>query len=217
MRPGKGRREGFTLIEILVVIAILSVLSGLVLAGVNAAQKHAHVRATGQEILALVQAAENYNNARGDYPPSALSALKLKRTSVVNEGNRALLLSLLGRKKGGPFLQDLKEDRLANAGGDSLSAAELASLKKDLDIPQATPKLLEYIDMWGNPFVYIHNRDYKRAKNEYLDRDGNRVAVKAAWSEKLGTFQNPNSYQIWSFGPNGKNENGEGDDVASWK
>ncbi len=213
-----ARREGFTLIEILVVIAIISTLAGLVLAGVTAARRFADQKATAQDILTLCQAIEGYNTARGDYPPSSLAMLKLKRTNPVNEGNRALLLSLMSRKKGGPYLQDLKETRLTNAGFDSLSKEEMNALRKDLDIAQLSPKLLEYTDLWGNPFVYIHNRDYEQKKPVYyLDRDGTRVPVKAARSAKLGTFQAPNGYQIWSFGPNGKNENGEGDDIASWK
>ncbi len=41
--------------------------------------------------------------------------------------------------------------------------------------------------------------------------------VKAAQSAKLGAPQSPGSFQIWSFGPNRINENGDGDDIASWK
>jgi len=212
-----SRTEGFTLVEVLVVIAIISTLAGLVLAGVTAARRFADQKATAQDILALQQAIESYNTARGDYPPSSLAALKVKHANTVDEGNRALLLSLLSRKKGGPYIQELKETRL-NATAESLSKEEMATIKKELDPMPLSPRLLEYVDLWGNPFVYIHNRDYDSKKTVYyVDRDGTRVPVKAARSVKLGTFQSPNGYQIWSFGPNGKNENGEGDDIASWK
>ncbi len=212
-----GRLRGFTLVEMLVVIAIISVLAGLVLASVTAARRYADLKATQTEIQTLAQAISNYSVQLGDYPPSFLTSLKLKANGV-NEGNEALVLCLSGRKKGGPFTEDFKESRLANLDNDSITAKDLGVLKKDLDIPQASPQLFEYVDLWGNPFVYIHNRDYNtKTRIQYMDRDFRTVPVQAARSAKTGTFQAPTGFQIWSFGPNGQNENGEGDDVASWK
>jgi prepilin-type N-terminal cleavage/methylation domain-containing protein len=216
--PVASRSQGFTLVEILVVIAIISVLAGLVLASVTAARKYADVKATQQEILTLAQGISSYNTQFGDYPPSFLVALKVKGNGI-NEGNEALILCLSGRKKGGPFHEDWNENRMGNLDQDSLAAKDFQILKKDLDIPQiAPPQLLEYLDVWGNPFVYIHNRDYNtKTRLQYMDRDFNTIQVSAAKSVKMGTYEAPTSYQIWSFGPNGVNENGEGDDIASWK
>jgi len=209
-------RGGFTLVEMLVVIAIISVLAGLTLGSVTAARRYADNKATANEIQALTQAIHNYNVQFGDYPPSTLSALKVK-ANPVNEGSEALVLCLSGLKKGGPFYTDFKEGRLSNTDNDTLAPNDFKNLKKDLGFSQNSPQLFEYTDLWGNPFVYIHNRDYGSKRIQYSDHEGAAVAVQPAKSAKLGTFQAPTEFQIWSFGRNRINENGEGDDIASWK
>ena len=35
--------------------------------------------------------------------------------------------------------------------------------------------------------------------------------------EKTGDYFNPSGFQIWSIGPDGINNDGEGDDICSWK
>lgn len=210
------RTRGFTLVEMLTVLAIISVLAGLTFASISVARRFADQKTTAQEIQMLVAAAQHYSNAYGDYPPTTLSFLKVKANQV-NEGNEALVLCLLSRKKGGPFHEPFKDQRLQNGDGDSMAQKEFLSLRRDLDPTLTVPALFEYADLWGNPFVYIHNREYaQKAKLEYTDGEGRRVTVQAARSPKLGTFQAPTAFQIWSFGPNLKNENGDGDDIASW-
>jgi prepilin-type N-terminal cleavage/methylation domain-containing protein len=206
--------EGFTLVEVLVVMAIISVLAGIVVASIGVARKFSDAKATAVDIQTLVQAINTYNERFGDYPPSSLSALGVKGNPA-NEGNEALVLALSAKKKNGPFFE-FKEGRLLNTDSDSLSAKDLATLKKNLDPIQTSPALYEYVDLWGSPYVYIHNRDYGK-KLTYNNRHGNTVQVTAVKSEKLGAYQAATSFQIWSFGPNGLNENGDGDDIASWK
>ena len=50
-------------------------------------------------------------------------------------------------------------------------------------------------DPWGNPWIYVNNVD-------------------GTAPEGWGQFE---PYAVYSFGPNGKDEKGEGDDIASWK
>lgn len=49
-------------------------------------------------------------------------------------------------------------------------------------------------DPWGHPWVYVNTTD---------------GSAPEGWSQ----FE---AYSVYSFGPNGKDEKGEGDDVASW-
>ncbi|MGH9361569.1 MAG: type II secretion system protein, partial [Thermoanaerobaculia bacterium] len=194
LRTERGPRSGFTLVEILTVIAIISILAGLTFASITYGRRFADRKATEQEIQMLVAAAERYNTERGDYPPGTLAMLKLKGNAT-NEGNEALLLSLQSRKKAGPYHDPVKDSRLQNRDQDRITPKELQALKRDLDLPQVADGLFEYVDHWENPFVYIHHRDYaSKARIEYLDRDGNRVAVQPAKSQKLGTFQSPTSF-----------------------
>ena len=210
------RRRGFTLVEVLVVMAIISVLAGIVIASVSVARRFGDLKAVGIEIQTLVQGINGYCQQWGDYPPSSLAGLKVKPPNTTNDGIEALVLCLSSRKKGGPFFE-FKDDRLTNGDGDALSPKDFGVLRKDLDPIQTVPQLFEFIDLWGNPFVYIHNRDYASKKIQYFDRNGKTFTVVAARSVKLGTYQSATTFQIWSFGANGLNENGDGDDIASWK
>ncbi len=66
-------RKGFTLIEVMVVIAIIAVLmSGGVLAFVNA-QKNSRDARRIRDIRAISQALEQYRNTNGTYPTAATS------------------------------------------------------------------------------------------------------------------------------------------------
>ena len=60
--------RGFTLVEILIVIVIISVLASLLLVAVNAALRSARVAAIKAEIEGLANAVEEYKNERGAYP-----------------------------------------------------------------------------------------------------------------------------------------------------
>lgn len=216
-RESRGRtRAGFTLVEILVVVAIISVLAGLVTVSVRYARKLANLKTTRIEIQHLEQAALSYKNAYGDYPPSSLATAFRVKTNGINDGNESLILHLSGRRKGGPFHEDFPDDRLENRDGDRLDPKARALIKKELDPAWNTAELFEYCDLWGNPYVYIHHRDYAARKIAYEGRDRKRVFVAAAKSAKTGTYHRPTTFQIWSFGPNGVNENGAGDDITSW-
>jgi prepilin-type N-terminal cleavage/methylation domain-containing protein len=64
-----GSRAGFTLVELMMVIAILAILVGLTVSGVNAARKSIQRRAIAMEVAALAQAVEAYKLKYGEYPP----------------------------------------------------------------------------------------------------------------------------------------------------
>jgi prepilin-type N-terminal cleavage/methylation domain-containing protein len=64
--------KGFTLIEILVVIAILSILSTLIYTKLNKARDLAYMARAKQELNQLAQAVEQYrNDHNGAFPPDA--------------------------------------------------------------------------------------------------------------------------------------------------
>jgi prepilin-type N-terminal cleavage/methylation domain-containing protein len=69
---GTGKRtfrQGFTLVELLIVIAILGILVGLLSWGVNAARISILKRAQAAEMASISSAVEAYRTKYGDYPP----------------------------------------------------------------------------------------------------------------------------------------------------
>lgn len=64
-----SRTGGFTLIEMLVVIAIIAILAGLIVGGAGYATKQSRVSRVQAEMHALVSSIESYHKDKGFYPP----------------------------------------------------------------------------------------------------------------------------------------------------
>jgi prepilin-type N-terminal cleavage/methylation domain-containing protein len=211
----RARAEGFTLIELLVVMTIISILAGLSLVGLLKARKSGQETAAQAEVQMIVSRIMSFKNEFGFYPPTSLADIKIKGNGI-NDGNESLFGFLLTRKKGGPFADDLKEDRWKNADGDEVKGPELKILAKEIDWVRGNNMLLEYVDFWGSPFIYIHSRDYGK-KFKYQAEGGDVFEVEAWKNPATGTYASPTTFQLWSVGIDEINQNGEGDDIVSWK
>jgi prepilin-type N-terminal cleavage/methylation domain-containing protein len=71
-RPVQPRRDGFTLIEILIVMAIIGVLVALIASAVGRALGKANQTKCANEISQLATALENFKTKYGAYPPSRI-------------------------------------------------------------------------------------------------------------------------------------------------
>jgi len=129
--PGaNSRRAGFTLLEVLVVVGIIAVLSGLVLGvGRRAVESGKVARAKG-ELTALTAALGTYRRNYGDYPQTDEAA--------------RLLQSLLGRRS--PLNQ-------AITGPAFIEAAKFTTAGS-LD-PFANESAV-LVDPWDQPYVYAY-------------------------------------------------------------
>lgn len=126
------RRNAFTLIEILVVLAVLGVLIGItfgVSRAVEAKRNHARVEL---DLLALTQALEAYKNHYGDYPWIS-----------PGEGPRSLYRALNGERgprgdqiSGRVFIE---HSRFALNDPDDMAAADN-----------------HFLDPWGQPYEYYY-------------------------------------------------------------
>ena len=73
--PRENRRAGFTLIEVLLVVAILGILAGVVVVNFAGRQKGAMIKATRGSIANVCLAVDTYETDTGRFPPSLQSLI----------------------------------------------------------------------------------------------------------------------------------------------
>jgi len=214
------KNAGFTLIEILIVCAILLIMAGILMPMLFKVQQGQNVRAAEADIEFLKSALEQYRRDFGDYPPSFLAELgdSIDPGDVRNQGNRSLVACLATRRANGPYLAShmlTNKEKLRVAA----DAADANLTGWDFD----SNNYRELLDPWGRPYIYLHNRDYGTTEtNDYTigglasgdSYDGS--AVNAVHDEN-DDYYSPYTFQIRSCGPNGINDNGGEDDITSWQ
>jgi len=207
------RADGFTLIELLVVIAIIAGLAAVTTPMIFNARKSGEKSEVQSAITQLALGIDSFMGAYGDYPPSSLEEFYETSGNGVDSGIESVVLCLASQRKGGPF-HTFREQDLENLDGDSIDSAEA---REQLDWFFGDDQLREFVDVWGNPLIYVHNNDYGDSFKITHERGGVMGTATASRSEEFGTFRSATSYQLWSSGPDGINENGAGDDLGSWE
>ncbi len=205
-----SRESGFTLIELLVVIAIIGVLAGMGTTMLGYATKRSAIGLAEQEIQRLILGIETYQLDFGDFPPTSMEEEYEISGNGLDEGIESLVAHLASRSRGRSYFE-FKEQYLENLDGDRLTDANLVEQMRWVF---GDDQLREYVDPWGVPYVYIHNRDYVR---EYsVSQENGPLKISAGTSKKTATFHEPLRFQIWSAGPDGLHQAGAGDDVTPW-
>ena len=199
------RVSGFTLIEILVVIAIIGLLLVLVVAGVGRQADAGRVTDCKARLAQFALLLESYKDRTGDYPPGRLAALGIKDANTVNEGIEAAVASLRAAGYGG---RRPEERWLGNGDDDSTRSWKAAD---------GSGALLELVDPWEGPVAYIPARDYDesftfRAGSEGAAED---VSLRAETNPLTGAPWHTDSFQLRSAGPDGAF--GTDDDVANFE
>ena len=202
-------RRGFTLVEILVVVTILSILMGVLVVGLGFARKRAKVRTTKMLLQKIRSALSSYYTDFGAYPPTSLESLGVKVENQVNLGIESLVSCLLTQRKRGPYLRDYKPRELQNYDKDRLPDFN--------DSANKSGEAFELVDPWGMPYVYLYGGDYEEKQPwVYQGKKKRQVQVRPLLDPKTKNFARLYEYQIWSLGPNGKNDQGKGDDILGW-
>ena len=200
-RPARG----FTLIELLVVIAVISVLAAISIPVLGGVRKRQNATATKLLIENLKVKLEQYASDFGDFPPSTPKLVGLPSNGV-NDGIECLVRCLSTKRKSGPYFE-FPEGQLGNSDDDTATGNPTGSY-------MTARELFELQDAFGNALIYLHNADYEKGHKVKV---GDEVfPVKGCKSKKRGQFHGLTSYQIWSVGANGKDDQGEEDDVTSW-
>lgn len=204
-----GSRAGFTLVEIMIVIAILGLLAALLVAVVPGVFASSKRKVAQTEIQRLVHALSEYEGHFGDYPPTTLG---LAGGNGVNDGIESLVACLSTKTGTGPYHGFEDADLLINRDKDK-APGPLSML---LNSTITSAELFELSDPFGNPYVYFHGDDLEDGTGGRYHIGGTVVDCRPATDDKTGRAPGYGKYQIISAGPNGKYEAGGGDDVTSW-
>ncbi|MBI3096703.1 MAG: prepilin-type N-terminal cleavage/methylation domain-containing protein [Planctomycetes bacterium] len=200
--------SAFTIVELLVVVAIIGILAGILIPTVVGARLRAKTHATKQQIDQFRVAIVAYNTKYGDFPPSSLARFGV-RVNETNNGIESMVACLSTDQPGGHYIE-WEEKSLCNVDEDTVSKNPTKWWFGDL-------QLREVMDTFGNVFVYFHHRDYAKPGAVAKYRFGEEtVDCTPKKSGATGAFHNPDGFMIWSIGPNGKNDDGEEDDIGNW-
>ncbi len=199
----RGRSLGFTLIEMLVVLAVLGVLAVAILPDVLGASTAGEVAATEARVQFLAQAIKSYERKVGHYPAdnfADLDGVQVKADNV-NSGIESLLIALTQQRLGRDQITD-HEDWLANTDSDK-AGTTLRGLDR-------TEKV-EVVDAWGMPLVYFNSQNggFGR-KQQVRTPEGDTVSVRPRTNPRTG--KPAGQFQVLSAGPDG--QFGNDDDVC---
>ena len=101
-REHRGQEQGFTLVELLLVLGILALIMGMVLPGIIGQGEKAKVKATSSQISRLSMSVETYYLDTG-YTPSSLEELVNEPSGVSGWNGPYIKNSLMKDPWGQPF------------------------------------------------------------------------------------------------------------------
>ena len=188
---------GFTLIEIMAVLVIISILAVFVLRAVSGGEKVVQARAMEAFLHQLSALIDGYEVDKGDYPPSSFPAEMDPKPTRTNMGAEMLVISLFPRE-GEYQAPELDDDRLGNTDGDT-TRKSLTSF--------TSAQAFEILDNWGNPIAYIHRRDYETSTTYITENPttGEEIEgrVKGRFNPKTEDPYRKGTFQLISAGSDG--------------
>jgi prepilin-type N-terminal cleavage/methylation domain-containing protein len=190
--------RGFTLVEMLVVIAIIATLAGILLPVVGNVKKKAKIAQAGTEVRSLAAAITAYQAQNGIFPCSAADAAGGNDITYTN--NSDIITILLDADAGVNAGHVRNPQKQVFLNGKMVSGTSQSGIGPDYN----------FRDPWGRPYIITLDLNYDNRCNDlfYSPLPGNGI---------------PTAVMVWSLGPDGKPLGPSGnpaardnDDVKSW-
>lgn len=185
----KLKRDAFTMIELLVVVAVIGILVGIVLPSLSTAKIKARKMKTHADTKSIEMAIKNYLNEYGRYPlqddGEESSGDITSPSGSINDKYKELMGVLLNTEDIGNV--DLDEE---NPRRRLFLELNEQSVNEDGVL----------LDPWENPYQVI------------MDYDFNDKIEIAALATNLNR-----GVAVWSLGPDRVDDKGENDDITSWQ
>lgn len=196
MKNRRRHESGFTLVEILAVLAILALLMGLAISSFSGYKERARGAATTTTMSELAGLITSYQTKRGGPPPDTLTKLKIKADNDVNECAEALYAAL--HAKDYPEGSNVTDELIGNTDDDTTPTP----YHRDAGVN----KLLEVLDGWGNPIAYFPPTSYSETRKANMrmgdpdDPNDPDQQVEPQKSAVSGGWANADTYQLISAG-----------------
>ena len=197
------RGSGFTLIEMLVVIAIIAILAGILLPVLAAAKKKARVAQAKLEVKNIAAAISAYQSTYGVYPTDSNDLSAKAGVDATYTNNTDMMIILLNVTNRPPNLNGVRNPQ---------SHVFLnGKMVNNSTLPGISTVDYNFRDPWGRPYIIT------------LDLDYNNRCDDAAYSKAAAPYNNPlaTPVAVWSLGEDGRTDpslptGARKDDVTSW-
>ncbi|MBZ0153399.1 MAG: prepilin-type N-terminal cleavage/methylation domain-containing protein [Planctomycetes bacterium] len=196
MQSPSAAARGFTLIELMIVIAIIGLLAAVLLPSVLGVSKQAKVKACEASMLELETALNAFSRKNGYFPPDDLVGRdrikgNWKPDNGQNIGIESMLLFLSQSVANGGTDLGGQAEHFVNTDGDD-HGVELPLLRRR--------DRIEIADPWGTPFVYFAKGGMEKPQQVKPAAEADVVAVKAKRRDD-GTAYGAGKFQLLSAGP----------------
>lgn len=219
------RREGFTLVELIIVILILAILMGLVVYAVGAITSRAKHNKTTSLIQALENAMQAYYSDFRAYPPDGYD-FDVKVDGIKLKGTASLvyhLAWLLPDPPGSGKFKKVELQREVDVGDGKVTVTTVHGGKPylpDMNRDDLT-KWGEIKDGWGNAMHYDNLEEDRNGKILFTPQTSGNFHMSPPTyhsdpDPRLANNRNkgfnPGTYDIWSHGVDGHTKDAKVDD-----